>query len=181
MFLWHAILTTLLAVSPAQFEDPIQALESLKIFSRDRGSLEVVSESPVELIVTEDFVPGDFQSTILASTMRNAVEVVYRAFAHTATDSITVTAIAMVRKDPADPSTASPVGVSVRIEATRGQAASALRHFLPRATLSSTVTTMKLGDLKIENQWSESFDELFYNESKVSALVERIREERSRN
>lgn len=62
-------------------------------------NLEILSENPLHIRVSEDFVKGDPDKIMIEQTKRDIIYVAFQAFAETNIDKITITSIPIVREN----------------------------------------------------------------------------------
>ena len=63
------------------------------------NNLEILSENPLHIRVSNDFIKGDSNEEMLQQTKRDIIYVAFQSFAQTNIDKITITSIPIVRKD----------------------------------------------------------------------------------
>lgn len=62
-------------------------------------NLEIISEKPLSIRVSKDFIKGDVEEIMVEQTKRDIIYVAFQAFAETDIDEITITSIPILRID----------------------------------------------------------------------------------
>ncbi len=62
-------------------------------------NLEIISETPLHIRVSKDFVKGDSEQNMIEQTKRDIIYVAFQAFSQTNIDKITITSIPIIREN----------------------------------------------------------------------------------
>lgn len=80
-----------------QYGTVIEMLEAAHDY--EGHNLEILSENPLHIRVSSDFVKGDSKQNMIEQTKRDIIYVAFQAFAETNIDKITVTSIPIIREN----------------------------------------------------------------------------------
>jgi hypothetical protein len=80
-----------------QYSNVIEMLEAAHDY--EGHNLEILSENPLHVRVSTDFVKGDSKQNMIEQTKRDIIYVAFQAFAETNIDKITVTSIPIIREN----------------------------------------------------------------------------------
>lgn len=89
--------TTGQSVDFPKYETVLAMLEAS--YDYEGHNLEVISENPLHIRVSTDFVKGDLTQNMIEQTKRDIIYVAFQAFAETDIDKITVTSIPIIREN----------------------------------------------------------------------------------
>ena len=80
-----------------KYETVLEMLESAHDY--EGHNLEILSENPLHIRVSTDFVKGDLEQNMIDQTKRDIIYVAFQSFAETNIDKMTITSIPIIREN----------------------------------------------------------------------------------
>ena len=165
-------ITATAAVTLAQPDAVITALQALHDYSVEDGSLKLLSAQPLHIQLAPKFLPSELdhpaakeRTLIEAMLARTLLYGVYRSFIHTDVPEITVTAVPLV-KNPTSGTQQYLQPLAQRIRVSREAALSAAIRVLGIDRFEDMITTRWQNGIEYKNQWSERFELGYYSDLK---------------
>jgi hypothetical protein len=137
---------------------------SLGDFEPEDGTFKIIAKRPLRVQLVDRVVANDFPEAIRENMKRAVIYGVYRTFAHTDVDTVTVSAV---------PGEFNPPDTKVRrllekyritITASRAHALAHVQQYCPVSSIEALVEDQSYGGSVIADQWIECFEQLQYND-----------------
>lgn len=160
-------------LQPLQYPNVSAMVEDMGDFSSENGTFAVLSEKPLQIRIAARVVPGDLPENVTREVRRAALYGVYRTLVHTTAESVQVIAVPnQITLNPYSSKILS--SPSLQVTVTRAQALEAAKRLIGVDALSDIVTPEQAGTIQLDN-WSESFEPLYFKDDGQEALLKAIK------
>lgn len=158
---------------PLQFKSVAEMIEDRGDYAEENGSFKLVSDKPLEIQLAPTVVPGDLPENVQRELRRAALYGVYRTFAHTNVNAVSVTVVP--REVTLNPVTSKLLKKpSVQISVTRDQAMTAAGKFVEASSASDLVVPEAAGDTQLD-EWTPAFQNLYFKDAGQLQLLNAIK------
>ena len=152
-----------IAGSESKFKSVEAMIEEFSDYSVSNKTFKILKNEPLHIQLSPRVVKSDPSNVIELEVKRAVIYGVYRTFVHTNEGSITVTAIP--REINFDNKKEKYLKEFKRtISITREKALELLKKNIKVKSFSQLVTEKKIGSLVFKDQWSKSFNRIYYND-----------------
>lgn len=147
----------------SKFSNISDMIEEFSDYSNSNGTYKILSLSPLHIQLSPMVVAGDFPEVIEEMIKRAMIYGVYRSFIHTDINQITVTAIPMeINFKGGKPRYLK--GYERTFSINRDNAQQLVQKYLKVSKLSQLITSVKISDMNINDQWTKDFNRIYYND-----------------
>ena len=147
----------------SRFSSVTEMIEEFSDYSSSNGTYNLSSSELLHIQLSPMVVDGDLPEVIEESIKRTIIYGIYRSFIHTGIEQITVTAIPMEISFKGGKNRYLK-GYERTITISRDKAISLIKKHLKISNLSSLVTEITISGMTINDQWSNEFKRIYYND-----------------
>lgn len=158
---------------PLQFKSVAEMIEDRGDYAEEDGSFKLVSAKPLKIQLAPTVFSGDLPENVQRELRRAALYGVYRTFAHTNAEAVSVTAVP--REMTVNPVTSKVLNApSVQISVTRDQAMMAAGRIVKASSASDLVVPEAAGDSQLD-EWTPAFQDLYFKDAGQLQLLNAIK------
>lgn len=158
---------------PLQFKSVADMIEDRGDYAEENGSFKLVSAKPLKIQLAPTVVPGDAPENVQRELRRAALYGVYRTFAHTNADAVSVTVVP--REVTLNPVTSKLLKApSVRVSVTREQAMKAAGQLVKANSASDLIAPEVAGDTQLD-EWTPAFQNYYFKDAGQLQLLNAIK------